>query len=74
MKFLALIFLFFPLFLAAQNASQPVVDEQIQEKVKHRTYPGGQDESDLKVQAQLVNPSRKMAPVQEEPSEPSNDD
>jgi hypothetical protein len=54
--------------MMAQNMD-PIFDEQIQEKVKRRIYPGGQDESDLKVQVQVVTPVRKMAPVMEEPTE-----
>lgn len=38
-------------------------DEQVALRAKRRQYPGGPDESDLKVQAQLVAPVRKMNPV-----------
>lgn len=56
--------------LTAQNID-PAFDEQVQEKVKRRYYPGGQDESDLKVQVQVVTPVRKMAPVMDESAEPA---
>ncbi len=49
-------------------------NEQIQEKVKRRIYPGGVDEGDLKVQVQLAIPTRKMAPTAEEPAEPNSED
>jgi hypothetical protein len=34
-------------------------------KAKKRLYPGGRDESDLKIQAEITNPTRKMAPQAE---------
>lgn len=48
--------------------------QEIQEKAKRRIYPGGQDETDLKVQLQLASPTRKVAPVVEDTSEPVSDD
>ena len=46
-------------------------------KAKKRLYPGGADEESLKVQPQLPQVSRKMAPVTdapiEEEPEPSNE-
>ena len=61
----------------AQDASgEPQYDEareaEIAQKAKKRIYPGGRDEEELKVQAQVVTPVRKVAPqaeVREEPSE-----
>lgn len=48
---------------------QPQYDEareaEIALKAKKRLYPGGRDEEDLKVQAQLVTPTRKIAPQAE---------
>jgi hypothetical protein len=35
------------------------------QKAKKRLYPGGRDEEDLKVQAQLPSPSRKLSPQAE---------
>ncbi len=57
-----------PAALSSPNMD-PIFDEQIQEKVKHRSYSGGQDEGDLRVQVQLVTPVRKMIPELEEPAE-----
>ncbi len=42
---------------------------EIKNKAKKRLYPGGQDQESLKVQAQLPQVSRKMAPVTENPTE-----
>lgn len=39
-------------------------------KVKKKMYPGGSEEGDLKVQSQLVTPTRRFAPVQNQESEP----
>lgn len=74
-----LFLLFFSVVGQAQDSENAVskglsVSEQIQEKAKRRMYPGGQDESDIKVQAQLVKPGRKLAPAAEEPTEPANND
>lgn len=47
-------------------------EAEVAQKAKKRLYPGGRDEEDLKVQGQLVTPSRKLAPqaeVKEEASE-----
>ncbi|MGZ3783216.1 MAG: hypothetical protein ACXWR0_01710 [Bdellovibrio sp.] len=47
-------------------------ETEIAQKVKKRLYPGGKDEEDLKVQAQVSNPTRKLAPqaeIKEEPVE-----
>ena len=47
-------------------------EAEISQVAKKRLYPGGRDEEDLRVQAELVTPSRKMAPqaeVKEETSE-----
>jgi len=60
----------------AQETTEPSYDEareaEVAQKVKKRIYPGGRDEEDLKVQAQVVTPVRKVAPqaeVKEEPVE-----
>ena len=50
-------------------------EAEIAKIAKKKEYPGGRDESDLKVQSQLVSPVRKLAPqaeikaAAEEPSE-----
>ena len=40
-------------------------ESELQQKAKKRLYPGGRDEGDLKVQAQLMTPARKLAPQAE---------
>lgn len=47
---------------------------EIVQKVRSRSYSGGSDESDLKVQTQLAKPTRKIAPTIEDESEPVSDD
>lgn len=61
---------------AQQTPQEPQYDEareaEIAQKAKKRIYPGGRDEEELKVQAQIVTPVRKVAPqaeVREESSE-----
>lgn len=48
-------------------------EAEIAKAAKKRDYPGGRDESDLKVQSQVVTPVRKLAPQaelkNEEPAE-----
>ncbi len=55
--------------IATGQTQDAQVDEareaEISQKVKKRLYPGGRDEEDLRVQAELVTPSRKMAPQAE---------
>lgn len=58
------------------TATESQVDEareaEIAQKAKKRMYPGGRDEEDLKVQSQVTNPVRKLAPqaeIKEEPVE-----
>lgn len=56
----------------AQNFGDSQYWEQLkemQQKTRLRLYPGGSDESDLKVQSQLNAPERKINPVQETQSE-----
>ncbi len=78
--FLMVLLMFFAGFaqttLAQQPSSAPVVDEardaELIQKAKKRLYPGGRDEEDLRVQAELVTPNRKISPqaeVKEEPAE-----
>ncbi len=55
---------------AVSSANDP--DEiELTQKVKSRSYNGGSDESDLKVQNQLTKPTRKIAPTTEDSSEPA---
>jgi hypothetical protein len=49
-------------------------EAEIVQKIRSRTYPGGSDESDLRVQSQLAKPTRKVAPTVEDESEPAADD
>ncbi len=48
--------------------------KEMQQKTRQRLYPGGSDESDLKVQTQLNTPERKINPVQETQSESNTTD
>lgn len=48
-------------------------EAEIEMKAKKRLYPGGRDEGDLKVQAQVITPVRKLAP-QAEVKEESSDE
>lgn len=45
-------------------------DAEISMKARKRLYPGGRDEEDLKIQAQLATPTRKLAPQAEVKDEP----
>lgn len=49
-------------------------DPEIIQRVRSRSYPGGSDESDLKVQSQLTKPTRKISPTVEDESEPVSQD
>jgi hypothetical protein len=67
---------FAPTLFAQQSSLTPVVDEvreaELAQKAKKRLYPGGRDEEDLRVQAELLTPTRKVTPqaeVKEEPAE-----
>lgn len=46
-------------------------EDKIEEQVRLRAYTGGRDESDLAIQGQLVNPTRKMTPAFEDAVEES---
>ena len=53
-------------------------EQEIYMRARKKLYPGGRDEDPLKVQSQLPQVTRKMAPVTEAPVEevapdPSND-
>ncbi len=51
-------------FLAGSNYDE-AKEAEISAKAKKRLYPGGRDEGDLKVQAQIITPARKVAPQAE---------
>ncbi len=53
-----------------ESASEILTEAELRFRIKNRIYPGGKDEEFLKVQSQLIAPTRKMAPVTEAPSEP----
>ena len=83
MKIIFIGILVFSFFVQAQTSNQPIktkiisdtgYQEEIQERAKRRTYAGGQDETDVKVQVQVLSPTRKVAPVVEDTSEPASDD
>ncbi len=52
------------------SSSEVLTEAELRFRIKNRIYPGGKDEEFLKVQSQLIAPTRKMAPVTEAPSEP----
>ena len=53
----------------AQAAYDEAREQEVAQKAKGRQYPGGKDESDLKVQAQLTNPVRSVSPSVDIPQE-----
>lgn len=71
--FFHIIFVIFMSFGAwgQQEAGSLVTAEelQIQQRARKKLYPGGKDEENLKVQAQLIQPVRKMSPQTEAPEE-----
>src|SRR5688500_18500962 len=53
--------------VAAQSVEWNEKEEaQIVQKVRTKSYSGGSDESDLKVQSLLVKPTRKIEPAADE--------
>lgn len=62
----------------SQDATSAPYDEaketELAQKAKKRIYPGGKDEDDLKVQAQLVTPVRKLSSQAEVKEEPAGDE
>ena len=48
---------------ADRNPAQFVQNRELMEKAKSRNYRGGSEEGELRVQAQLPKPQRKIAPV-----------
>lgn len=48
-----------------ENSTDDAKEAEISSRVKKRLYPGGRDEEDLRVQNQLANPVRKLAPQAE---------
>ncbi len=68
--FFTMIFLFSAIGFSQENDSgtsrepaQIVHDKDMQEKAKSHYYPGGAEDGELRVQAQLPKPQRKIAPV-----------
>lgn len=53
-----------------QSEADKARDEEIAQRAKLRQYPGGHDESDLKLQSPPPAPTRKVAPAAEEPEKP----
>jgi hypothetical protein len=51
----------------AERDGDIATEAALHEKAYRRLYPGGRDEEDLKVQPQLVNPTRKFKPLYAEP-------
>jgi hypothetical protein len=72
LKFAFVVVFLLPFLANAQSANPPQLaeDEQMAQKAKRKLYPGGKDEEPLKVQGQLTQPVRKMAP-QTEPQDES---
>lgn len=64
-----LVFTVVPQAWSQEENSEPAYDEtkeaEIAMKAKKRLYPGGRDEEELKVQAQVSTPVRKVAPQAE---------
>ena len=80
-KISSVVFMISTLFLlqvsAQENGGAPydaAKEAEVAVKAKKRLYPGGRDEEDLKVQAQLVTPARKFAPQTEIRPEPEADE
>ena len=46
-----------------RSPAQFVQDREVMEKAKSKSYKGGAEEGELRVQAQLQKPQRKIAPV-----------
>ncbi|UOF02874.1 hypothetical protein [Bdellovibrio reynosensis] len=67
--FFLLVFTVVPHAWSQEENSEPAFDEakeaEIAMKAKKRLYPGGRDEEELKVQAQVSTPVRKVAPQAE---------
>lgn len=59
--------------LAGTNYDE-AAEKEIEHVVKNRTYAGGQDEDDLKVQVELPKTVRKLGPTTEIPATPAGGD
>lgn len=79
-KIFALAVSVFSAFSFAKAADSSDLDsareQDIAKRAKSRMYPGGSDEEDLRVQAQLLIPTRKMTPKasDEQPETSSEED
>lgn len=68
--FLSILFL----ALVSFSAEPSVQDRDIMEKAKGKKYRGGAEEGELRVQAQLFKPQRKISPVvDKKEAEPSQE-
>jgi len=68
-------FFFIPKSQAAEAVAYDAEDIRIGKIAREKAYPGGRDEEDLEVQAQLVKPIRKEDAKKENVEAPaSNDD
>ncbi len=80
LKIVLVLTVFWGLFLSfahAQNVdTNSKAELEIREKARKRLYPGGKDEEPLKVQLQLIPPTRKFAPMTgfDEPATGSSQD
>lgn len=59
---------------AAEWSGYGTDDIKIGKIARERAYPGGRDEEDLEVQAQLIKPTRKEDAKKENASSPSSND
>lgn len=57
-----------------RNPARFVQDRDVIEKAKTRNYKGGSEDGELRVQAQLPKPQRKIAPVVEKDNEKETQD
>lgn len=57
-----------------QSESTPEMEAKIREVAKKRLYPGGMDEEDLKVQAQLYVPEKKLGAKKKAPTAEAQED
>ncbi len=74
--FIAAIFLMGSFKSLAASDAATMDSQDLKNKARKKLYPGGRDEQDLQVQAQVAKPIRKFkSPVQQqEPAEPVSED
>lgn len=61
-------------FLRAEDSLSMSEDAQVSKVAHEKSYPGGRDEEDLEVQAQLQTPVRKDGTAAKNMISPTNDD